>query len=268
MYIILQLLRKIPRRPPSLKLRSALSGLFKKYMNTVTHVVFDLDNTLIDAGRVKWFFRQLAFRHGFDEEQAREIYKQARNEEDGKIAITDIRYLDFLEKALVFRGKEMDKQIVVEVFSEIQQEKEKLLFPGVVELIEFCKQKNIKCSLLSLGVKDWQKKKINWVGLDRYFDSENTIFTVKESGGKKEALQKMFGDEFSGKNVVLFNDRPDESGRLLDAFPYLKIFLRRDVDDLRHDDVEWNKFSQKYEGRVVVAKNIKTLLSNFIEYVG
>lgn len=236
-------------------------------MSGVKNVVYDLDDTLIDAERVKWFFRQLAVRHGFTEKQAQEIYKQARNEEDGKIAITDERFLQFLEETLGRQGKQLNNEIVEEVFSEVEKEKEKLLFPGAVELIEFCKQQKIENSLLSLGVKEWQKKKMGWVGLDKFFNDKNTVFTVEESGGKREALQKLFGKDFAGKGVVLFNDRPDESGELLDAFPGLKIFVRRDTGDTRHNEEVWDGFMKKYEGRAVVATDLRGLLEKFKEYV-
>lgn len=237
-------------------------------MSGVKNVVYDLDNTLIDAERVKWFFRQLALRHGFTEEESREIYRQARNEEDGKIAITDERFLRFLEETLTKQGKQLDNEIVEKVFSEVEKEKEKLLFPGAVELIEFCKQQKIENSLLSLGVKEWQKKKMRWVGLDKFFHDKNTVFTVEEDGGKREALQKLFGKDFTGEGVVLFNDRPDESGELLDTFPGLKIFVRRDMSDTRHNEEVWGEFMKKYEGRAIVATDLKNLLEKFKEYVG
>lgn len=236
-------------------------------MSGVKNVVYDLDNTLIDAERVKWFFRQLAVRHGFTEKQAQEIYKQARNEENGKIAITDERFLWFLEKTLEKQGQQLNNEIVEEVFSEVEKEKEKLLFPGAVELIEFCKQREIKNSLLSLGVKEWQKKKMRWVGLDKFFNDKNTVFTVEEDGGKREALQKLFGKDFAGEGVVLFNDRPDESGELLDAFPGLKIFVRRDMNDRRHYDEVWSEFSKEHEDRAIVATDLNSLLEQFKEYV-
>jgi len=236
-------------------------------MSGVKSVVFDLDNTLIDAERVKWFFRQLALRHGFTEEEARDIYRQARNEKSGRIAITDGRFLQFLKETLESQGKRLDCGIVEEVFSEVEKEKDKLLFAGVEELIKFCAQHGIQSSLLSLGVEEWQKKKMRWVGLDEFFDDKNTVFTVEENGGKREALRKLFGKDFSGDGVVLFNDRPDESGELLDAFPGLRIFVRRDLDDIRHDEKRWGEFIKKHEGRVVVATDLQTLLEKFKEYV-
>jgi len=236
-------------------------------MSGVTDVVYDLDNTLIDAERVKWFFRQLAKRHGLTEEEARGIYRQARNEEDGKIAITDERFLQFLRQELVELGKELDTDIVEDVFSKIKKEKEKLLLPGAVDLIKFCGKREIRNHLLSLGVEEWQKKKIGWVGLDEFFNDENTVFTVEENSGKSGALRKIFGENFNGTGVVLFNDRVDESAELLDAYPELKVFARRDINDARHDDAVWQEFSKKYEGRIVVATDLNILLEKFREYV-
>ena len=236
-------------------------------MSGVTDVVYDLDNTLIDAERVKWFFRQLVIRHGLTEEEAIGIYRQARNEEDGKIAITDERFLQFLRRELAARGKELDTDIVEDVFSKIKNEKEKLLLPGAVDLIKFCGKCEIRNHLLSLGVEEWQKKKIGWVGLDEFFNDENTVFTVEENSGKSGALRKIFGENFNGTGVVLFNDRVDESAELLDAYPELKVFARRDINDARHDDAVWQEFSKKYEGRAVVATDLNILLEKFREYV-
>jgi phosphoglycolate phosphatase-like HAD superfamily hydrolase len=238
----------------------------EKFMN-LKAVVFDLDNTLINAERVKWFFRRLAEAHGFTDDEAKEIYRLARNHNTGEIAISDERFIQFLEMDLIENGKQLDHKIVEETFKEISENKKELVFAGAEELVEFCKENNWSHYLLSLGVEKWQKKKIAWAGLNKFFNDENTVFTVKENGGKREALQDLFGKDFTGKEVVLFNDRPDESGELLNFFPDLIIFVCRNLQDVRHSEDDWKKFAEKYSGRVVMANSLLELFLQFKEYV-
>ena len=230
-------------------------------------VVFDLDNTLINAERVKWFFRHLAEAHGFTDDEAKEIYRLARNHTSGEIAISDERFIQFLEMGLIEKGKQLDTKVVEETFKEMSENKKGLVFEGAENLIEFCQKNNWLCYLLSLGVEKWQKKKIAWAGLDKFFNNDNTVFTVKENGGKVEALRGLFGNNFTGKEVVLFNDRPDESADLLEFFPELVVFVCRNLEDIRHSENDWEKFVKKYPDRTIIANNLLELSLRFKEYV-
>jgi len=237
----------------------------EKFMN-LKAVVFDLDNTLINAERVKYFFRRLAEAHGLTDDEAKEIYKLARNYNTGGIAISDERFIQFLEIDLIEKGRQLDAGLVEKVLKEISENKKELVFNGAEELVEFCQKNNWPHYLLSLGVEKWQKKKIAWAGLDKFFNDENTVFTIKENGGKRGALQDLFGKDFTGEGVVLFNDRSDESADLLEFFPNLIIFVCRNLEDARHSENDWKKFAEKYSSRMIMANSLLELSLRFKEY--
>ncbi|OGH87983.1 MAG: hypothetical protein A3J93_02295 [Candidatus Magasanikbacteria bacterium RIFOXYC2_FULL_42_28] len=231
-------------------------------------VVFDFDNTLFDAMQLKFLFRAIAQANGFSDEQSRAFYSAARNEQDGIIAITLARYVDEVRRRCQVEGRNIDEIATGAVVGEIQKKGAGLLLSGARELLEFCQQKKLNYYLLSLGVRDWQLEKMRWVKIDKIFSDKNTVFTVKENGGKAEALRALFGADFTGKNTVLFNDRADESAELLLAFNDLVVFLRRDTRDERSSGEKvMANLRADYEDRIVIADGLLELLKIFKKYV-
>jgi hypothetical protein len=136
------------------------------------------------------------------------------------------------------------------------------MFAGVRDMLRACSER-FECYLLSLGVPAWQREKIFLADIERYFSPERIIFTDRE-GGKVSALRELFGEQFDGKETVLFNDRPEESTDLLKEFPKLQLFIRRDVDDQRYrDDAIWKSLYEQFPGRVVIASEVAQLFHVF-----
>lgn len=236
--------------------------------NKITTVIFDFDNTLFDSMQLKFLFRGIAQVNGFNDEESRNIYAEARNDEHGIIAITLERYVDEVRRRCEVEGKKFHENATRREVEKIKNIGIGLLLSGANELIDFCKEKKLNYYLLSLGVRDWQLEKMRWVGMDKIFNNKNTVFTVKESGGKVEAMQALFGNEFTGQGAVLINDRIDESADLLDEFPDLKVFLRRDERDERSiGETVVKNLLDRFGDRIVIVDNLVELLRVFKTYV-
>ncbi len=233
----------------------------------ISKVIFDFDNTLFDAMQLKFLFRDIAMVNGYSDEESRAIYRAARNDQEGIIAITLERYLEEIRRRVHAEGKRINEAQTRAVIEKISEKGRELLLPGASELIEFCRIKNLDYYLLSLGVRPWQLQKMGWVGLDKIFTDKNTVFTVKENGGKVEALRFLFGAGFIGAGAVLFNDRVDESGELLNEFKELLVFLRCDKRDKRSGDQKAvANLLKQFGDRVVAADNLPELLGFFKKY--
>ena len=220
------------------------------------NAIFDLDNTLIDTERIKELFRQLAMDHGCSEEDAFKIYDKARTE-DGKMVLTWKSYINELEK---FLNKSLDNEKVKTIEEKLSNED--LFLSGAVELIELLKGKGLSLYLLSLGVKDWQEEKIAWAGIKKYFDDEHIIFTQNTSEGKAEVLERVFGRDFDGDDAFLFNDKPDETDKLLEAFPELIAFVRYAAKDVRYNEEDYFELTRKYPNRVFWSEDLSDLLES------
>jgi hypothetical protein len=139
-----------------------------------------------------------------------------------------------------------------------------LMFEGARDMLRACSER-FECYLLSLGVPVWQREKISLADIERYFSPERIIFTDRE-GGKVSALRELFGAQFDGADTVFFNDRPDESTELLEEFPKLHLFIRRDVHDQRYrDDAIWKSLYEQFPGRVVIASEVAQLFHVFFQ---
>ena len=222
----------------------------------VRRVYVDLDNTLIDTERIKRALYEIAQAHGYTAEEARAIYAEARTEE-GEICMSAARFLDVLRAHASRDGRVMQEDAATRALQELRAKSNGILFPGARELLQYIKEKNIDRWLLSLGVKSWQKEKIGWAGLHEFFSPEQMIFTVHEEdhAGKIEALRENEGAVFDGTGVLLCNDKPDETARLLQEFPKLHALVRREVSDERYGEDAFVRAAERFPGRFVWAND-------------
>lgn len=213
----------------------------------IQRVVFDFDNTLFDTETLKECFWKIGYIHGFSQEEITDLYKKAR-EDSGHITITLESFLKVVKEQLKKQKKEFLDRQVYETIDEMENASS--LLPGAKKVLEFCKRMEMPRYLLSLGVEDWQKKKIKISRVDRFFPKENIIFTDDTNAGKEETLLKMFGEDFDGDGTILLNDKPDETEQLLIRFPRLLAFLRWEKRDKRYNELDFQKLVFSFPGRV------------------
>jgi hypothetical protein len=228
----------------------------------MSSVIFDFDNTLFDTERLKDMMRQTAVDNGCTPEEARIVYERARSDKKGNITISLDYFITTLCAFLASTNRELPAEAATRLKERLSEIGPSLMFAGVRDMLRACSER-FECYLLSLGVPAWQREKIFLADIERYFSPERIIFTDRE-GGKVSALRELFGEQFDGKETVLFNDRPEESTDLLKEFPKLQLFIRRDVDDQRYrDDAIWKSLYEQFPGRVVIASEVAQLFHVF-----
>ena len=172
-----------------------------------THILFDLDNTLLDFNRASKLAFKTTIRH-LDIDYAEDhynAYKQINKEvwqeyEKGKLSKQGIiknrwnaiHSLLKIETDPQLTNKYYLDQLVV--YSE--------LIDGAAEMLEKMVQKNIKMGLITNGFKDVQKQKIKKLGIRKYFQA---IVISDEIGVNKPDIQF-----FQYTLEKLKNPRPEE----------------------------------------------------------
>ncbi|PLX26285.1 hypothetical protein C0581_04730 [Candidatus Parcubacteria bacterium] len=240
-------------------------------------VVFDLDNTLIDTEAIKEALKDAAEEYGIDREEAWGAYLEARADRQGNIKLTPETYVAQLQKKFPDRG--VDLHGIYGALDKSFQKPEDLLLPGARELLETCKDEGLNIYLLSLGVEEWQRDKIQRAGLFEFFQNDQTqdeehdesgegtvIFTGRIDEGKVDVLKEQILDGENGEGVVFFNDKPSkrEADDILDAFPEITILLRKDERDVRYENGEWDvqvldDLREKYGDRFEYAETLGQL---------
>ncbi len=222
--------------------------------------VFDFDNTLFDTELVKRKLREVVMDYGVDSEIAQKVYDLASVNGD-EVTFSIEYFFEVLQK-------ELEKLSIQVPDGDFEKLREKILeganlLKGAKEILDKCKNENMKMYLLSLGVKKWQDEKLDFAGIRNYFDNENIVYTLGVKLGKVETLKNIFGNGFGGSGCVLFNDKPDETEAILEAFPEMKVFLRFDKRDFRYSEQNFKDLREKYSDRIEYSSD----LSDFINEI-
>lgn len=223
------------------------------------HILFDLDNTLINTEKIKKSFIDIALQSGIETEgKAWEIYDEARKA-GGSIKITLDHFLDVLESHVMH----LDRNNARTLFEHACREG--LSFDGVKDLLTILKERTIPFSILTLGIKEWQDEKIRAAGIDRYFsdDKERILYTERVEDGKVQMLKEKFGDDFTGEGYILFNDKPDETRLLLEVFPKLEVYIHTEHVDKKYGEEFFKELKSTFKDRVVVAKSFSDVSAEF-----
>lgn len=205
--------------------------------------LFDLDNTLIRTEVIKNKLFDFLENCGLDSKHARAVYNEARDN-NGKNKFSLENFKKVAENYVDFNLNEWDKLI-----SDLKSAKGQLLVEGAKELLIFLQENKIPVYVLTLGVKEWQLFKIKKFFIDKLIDEKNIKYTDEEDSKKgkikeiKEILKELNLPNADG--VVLFNDKPDETGELLEEFQEMNAFVRREKGDLRYDDDSFENMKNK-----------------------
>lgn len=212
--------------------------------------IFDLDGTLIDTESIKIFLFNYLGQIGFDKVQAKQIYKNARDF-GGKNKFSLNVFKNEVINNTKMCGRDFDEMAWGKMISGLNNLEKNILVEGVEDVFSFFKERDIPTYILTLGVKEWQIDKIKLSGLDKIVLSEgvmleecdNIICTENEDvrQGKileiKNILSKF--DLASAENIIFFNDKPDETDKILEEFPGMHAFLRKDYRNLSYRDEDY-----------------------------
>jgi putative hydrolase of the HAD superfamily len=155
----------------------------KKY----THIFFDLDNTLWDFKTNSKLAMQITFDRfkigekqvDFDtyyiiyEKHNHTLWESYRKKEVDKKQLIKRRFADTFAD-LKITGIDPEE---VNAFYLEEMAKQKVLYPGVIKLLEYLKSKHYQLYIITNGFKEVQNKKLKLSGLDTYF---NKVFTSEE----------------------------------------------------------------------------------------
>lgn len=225
------------------------------FKGKIEKAIFDLDNTLFDTELVKNYFREVVKDYGFSPE---EIFKEVKRN-DGQVTYRG--FVDVMDRKLFSR-----KICSLNSYNLWIKEIEEKVKPtqGATEVLQILTKYQIENYLLTLGVKDWQIKKIEWINLSNYFKFENIFFTEDSACGKIEEIKKIIG-ESEGEKVVFFNDKPDETENILEVFPKMRAFLRREEKDERYTEQDFINLKQRFNERVIWSNNLKNIIPDLFK---
>lgn len=260
-------------------------------MKKIDTIILDLDNTLIDTECIKEYIYTATSRLlNCDEEEARKIYMMTRGA-GNKVDFSLGKYRQLLLTQLnsVATGEQED--IVARVDSclqgirdKIKDNTEQLVLKGARELIGDCQKRGSRVVIVSLGDENWQREKLELLGLDSYIKQQGEdeikgggqkvaaekgivelVCTIegKYGKGKIGVIRMLSGEQQGGEGVVLFNDKPDETDVILRELPALRAFVRWEKKDRRYKEEDFNELSMKFGDRVVCRENIEELRQIF-----
>lgn len=223
----------------------------------ISTAIFDFDNTLYQTERLKAKFYAMAEIHGYTREEAKDIYNEARVVSE-RIVINLSSYLVVLREQVQADGLTFLSEEVSEII-----EKVKLgdgLVPHARELLKFYHQAGVTLYLLSLGVREWQEEKVRGSKIEHFFSEQHILYTDKVKEGKIEVIRDLFPSSYTGRETVIFNDKPEETRKILNAFPDIIAFVRREPLDDRYSELNFELLERDFPGRVVWSEDVKELL--------
>lgn len=218
-------------------------------------MIFDLDGTLVDTETLKEYLFDFLAICGFKGEQALTIYKSARYG-DGKSEFTLDNFKEKLANKCKEEKKEFSEKNWQKMVKKLRNKKESLLIDGVKEVLQTLKDKKVPFYILTLGVTEWQKEKIRLAGLDNIIlndgetldNCQHVKYTINEDAkeGKIKEIRQILsivGSE-KGESAVFFNDKPTETKEIMQDFPQMKVFIRREIRDKRFSDKDYEELAQ------------------------
>ena len=223
----------------------------KKY----THLFFDLDNTLWDFKTNSKLAMQITFARfelerkqiDFDtyynvfEKHNHALWESYRKNEVDKKELIKRRFSDtFLE--LKVKGPEAEE---INAFYLDEMAKQKILYPGVLELLRDLKEKQYRLNIITNGFKEVQNKKMEFSGLKEFFDKIFTSEEVKKPKPAREIFEHAIksSNAKKEKSIMIGDDWDvDISGALnfgIDAI-YIGNCLNNDFVD-KQNSIKANK---------------------------
>ncbi len=177
--------------------------------------IIDFDDTLFNTHAFKQARAQAVKGLGVSDELFWKTYKEAYNNDLGINVYSDERHAEILERY------GFEKQAILAAFEKIKLFLKDYLFSDAVDLLENLKKSGQKLILLSLGQADFQKVKIESVGISKYFDE---VYTVDDT--KEHIIANIINSCEPNERVWFINDKIEETKKLIQHFPRIKPLLK------------------------------------------
>ncbi|MEK7189612.1 MAG: hypothetical protein AAB666_01380, partial [Patescibacteria group bacterium] len=113
----------------------------------------------------------------------------------------------------------LDKKLMLTKAKEILSNNKKYLTDGAENFLNELSKLDVPLILLSLGDAEWQKEKVDSVGVAKFF--QEVIFT---GHNKKEAIQPLIKDAIG--DIIFINDKIKETQEVVAISGQIKPILR------------------------------------------
>ena len=218
-------------------------------------MILDLDSTLIRTEDIKKILFDFVRSCGFKEEEVHAIYNEARNDGDintftlGMMERKIREHVDAHDNASVC----FDETAWGAIRSGESLSRGGLLIEGADELIRYATERGIPYRIVTLGVEEWQKDKVQMSGLADLLEqcgvedvTDVLRSTEAEEDGKLHVVRDVF-EELGledGEGVLFVNDKPEETERVLKQFNEMHGALRRERRDRRYGEEDYKKLTE------------------------
>ncbi len=216
-------------------------------------IIFDLDNTLIQTEDIKLAIFAHLKKIGLEDKVIKHCYGKAKENEEGENTFTLNHFAGELQRET---GLAID--MPMEMFTH-----EHMQVAGAKAALAACTESGKPTYILTLGVPEWQKEKLGLVGLDAFVRDAGVqlLITTDVRDGKAKQIEELVKEHGcdEGDGMLLVNDKPDETERLLEIFPKLHAYVRREKDDARYSEAQFAKLSD-HERVAGVSETLEALL--------
>lgn len=196
--------------------------------------IIDFDDTLFDTQRFKEARKVAVMKLGVSEKQYNETYLQARNNESGLFTYSNDQHAEMLARIGFIKSH------VLEVLEETTTAEALPTFlnDNAIAFVEQLKEKGHTMILLSIGDPDFQELKTRESGVHEFFDR---TFMVDRT--KHEVLRELF-EHTHPREAWFINDKIQETKELAEAFPEMKVALRKSpmFDELDYEQSHFDYF--------------------------
>lgn len=196
-------------------------------------IVIDFDDTIFNT----YLFVQEIIKHfkrvGFTSEEFKEIYKKSKE-----------KMKDFDQKTVVdlfFRLKPYDKESVVGEIDSLIERSEEFIFPDFRKFANDNYRRNL--ILLSFGITEFQKRKIDNSGIQNYFDK--IYITDKDKVVDIEHIYRKYPED----QILFIDDKAVEIDKVKEKFS--------DIITIKMERPRGGHVKIKSEKTDYVAKNFK-----------